>query len=127
MVVEKGTFISDRDKGLIDSVDEHFPVSYHAFCFRHLAGNVKSKFKDQSLVSLFWKAGRTRHVEEFDKFMLEIAAKNAACHQYLLDSGPEHWAEAHFAGMRRCCSFCGVLISCQDCASITSRTTLLRA
>lgn len=40
----KITFISDRNKGLLESVQNVFPDAYHAFCLHHLKQNVNSKY-----------------------------------------------------------------------------------
>ena len=38
------TFISDRQKGLIEAMKEVFPLNHHCFCAVHIARNVEAKF-----------------------------------------------------------------------------------
>jgi len=38
------TFMSDRQKGLIEAVKEVFPLNHHCFCAVHIARNVETKF-----------------------------------------------------------------------------------
>ncbi|KAF6135354.1 hypothetical protein GIB67_027228 [Kingdonia uniflora] len=54
----KLTFISDRQKGLIDSVAEIFPHANHRFCFRHMFKNMKKYHKGAYLERLSWGAAR---------------------------------------------------------------------
>ncbi|KAF6136841.1 hypothetical protein GIB67_030126 [Kingdonia uniflora] len=41
----KLTFISDRQKGLVESVSQIFPQQNHRFCFRHMWKNFKKEFR----------------------------------------------------------------------------------
>ncbi|XP_076938559.1 protein FAR1-RELATED SEQUENCE 6-like [Bidens hawaiensis] len=42
----KFTFMSDRQKGLIQAVDKLFPSAEHRFCVRHIEDNLRSLFKE---------------------------------------------------------------------------------
>jgi MULE transposase domain len=46
------TFLSDRQKGLIDAIEEVFPAAPHAHCMRHLEENFRRTFKTPALVPL---------------------------------------------------------------------------
>ncbi|KAK4382856.1 hypothetical protein Sango_2831300 [Sesamum angolense] len=59
------TFISDRQKGLLDAVKQLAPHSEHRFCLRHKYENFKQKFKSPALKELFWKAASTASKTDF--------------------------------------------------------------
>ena len=40
------TFMTDRQKGLVESIGEIWPNCEHRFCVRHMYANFKKKFKD---------------------------------------------------------------------------------
>ena len=52
------TLLSDRQKGLIDGVENVFPNSPHGYCLRHLEANFHKQFKHPQLKSLLWQAAR---------------------------------------------------------------------
>ncbi|KAL0401263.1 UNVERIFIED_CONTAM: hypothetical protein Slati_4156200 [Sesamum latifolium] len=72
----KWTFISDRQKGLIDAVQELAPHSKHRYRLRHMYQNFKMKFK-----------------EDVDPKVNPDAA-NAA--EWLRVIPPHHWARSYF-------------------------------
>lgn len=43
------TFISDRQKGLVETFEESFPIADHRYCLRHMYSNFKNKFKDRGI------------------------------------------------------------------------------
>lgn len=52
------TFISDKQKGLIEVVKNLNPNAEHRFCVRHLCNNFKQDFKGLVLKEILWKAAR---------------------------------------------------------------------
>ena len=46
------TFLSDHQKGLLNAVDESFPLSAHGYCLKHLEKNLKNKYKHPDLTSV---------------------------------------------------------------------------
>ena len=52
------TLLSDRQKGLIDGVENVFPNSPHGYCLRHLEANFHKQFKHPQFKSLLWQAAR---------------------------------------------------------------------
>ncbi|XP_028053001.1 uncharacterized protein LOC114257438 [Camellia sinensis] len=74
------TFMSDKQKGLIDAVAELFPNASHKFCVRHLYDNFKGEHKGLVLKDLLWKAVRATTVPIFTRVMAEI--KEVDCKAY---------------------------------------------
>ncbi|KAI3858661.1 hypothetical protein MKX03_027364 [Papaver bracteatum] len=53
------TFISDRMKGILESVKRLFPLSNHRYCLRHLYKNFLTKgFRNPRLTQLLWQAAK---------------------------------------------------------------------
>ncbi|KAL0451739.1 UNVERIFIED_CONTAM: hypothetical protein Slati_1152000 [Sesamum latifolium] len=69
---EKWSFISNRQKGLVEALKDLVPESEHRFCLRHMYENFKVKFKSVELKEYFWKAASTANKREFDHFMKKI-------------------------------------------------------
>ncbi|KAL0305223.1 UNVERIFIED_CONTAM: hypothetical protein Sangu_3043100, partial [Sesamum angustifolium] len=62
------SFISDRQKGLIEALKDLVPDSEHRFCLRHMYENFKMKFKSQELKEFFWKAASTANKSDFERY-----------------------------------------------------------
>lgn len=98
---ESLVILSDRQKGLIESVDRLFPKSPHGFCLRHLQDNMHKKFKHPDLKSLLWKAARAKSKVDFDRCLDDMRALDPNCVSWLLETtSPEHWADLYFKGKR---------------------------
>ncbi|KAH7836032.1 hypothetical protein Vadar_032154 [Vaccinium darrowii] len=52
------TFMSYKQKGLIDFVSTLFPNASHRFCVRHLYNNFKGEFKGLVMKDILWKVAR---------------------------------------------------------------------
>ncbi|XP_050113356.1 uncharacterized protein LOC126591625 [Malus sylvestris] len=103
------TFVSDRNKGLLESVATVFPHSHHAFCLEHLKRNVFSKyptscgkiFRDH-IVHLFCKCAYAPNTPEaFDMHLRVLKDEGGSVMRTFLDSLPkENWSDAFFEGAR---------------------------
>ncbi|KAL5783072.1 hypothetical protein ACOSP7_008101 [Xanthoceras sorbifolium] len=65
------TFISDRQKGILDVVELFWPRSTNHFCVRHIIANMQSKWKGQLNGIYVWdaanKSNKAEFLEEIDK------------------------------------------------------------
>ena len=61
------TFLSDRQKGLREAVENVFPDSPHGYCLKHLEECFRKAFKSMDLCSLLWKAAYATTQADFDK------------------------------------------------------------
>ncbi|KAI3458672.1 hypothetical protein Pfo_015335 [Paulownia fortunei] len=69
----KYTFMSDKQKGLIQAFEEVFPNSAHRFCVKHMHSNFKNiGFRGQAFKSALWNAAKATTVNEFRRKMKEI-------------------------------------------------------
>ena len=92
---KKYTFISDRDKGLVESLDKHFPSNMHLSCSVHIQRNVQVKFGRNAakLVPQITKTFSSRHENAlFGK--LESINQGAAT--YLKAIEPCRWRSAEW-------------------------------
>ncbi|XP_026396224.1 uncharacterized protein LOC113290849 [Papaver somniferum] len=96
------TFISDRQKGLLEVVPAVFPNSYHRYCWRHLYNNFKQHFKGQKLYSLLWNAAKCYKKKHFYKHMEDMKKENPATVVYLEKAGFESWSRDFFDDTSKC-------------------------
>jgi len=95
------TFLSDRQKGLIEGVQNIFPDSAHGYCLKHLQANFHKKFKNKELSSLLWAAATATTLEKFEEALTNMDGIDPRAKLWLLDhASPEHWAEIFFVGRR---------------------------
>ncbi|KAL3537072.1 hypothetical protein ACH5RR_000438 [Cinchona calisaya] len=67
-------FLSDRQKGLINTIEDQFPGVEHRFCVRHMYANFQPKFKDKQLRDIMWEAAKSCVPEKFEAHMREMPA-----------------------------------------------------
>ena len=95
------TFVSDRQKGLLESVGTCFPNSPHGYCLRHLYENMHKEFKHPMLKAFLWRAAKAITKEDFDKALEEIGGLHPRALPWLLNHADlKHWAEYYFPGHR---------------------------
>ena len=94
------TFLSDRQKGIVDGVTNVFPNAHHGFCMRHLVENFKRQFKNTNLISLLWKAAYATTMAKFEVEMVKINEISPPTTQWIRDTNPAYWANAMFIGHR---------------------------
>ncbi|XP_057520246.1 uncharacterized protein LOC130800674 [Amaranthus tricolor] len=66
------TFMSDRQKGLIDALKNVVPQAEVRFCCRHIWENFKKQFSGELFRHLFWKAARATTSYHFQQHMTAI-------------------------------------------------------
>jgi zinc finger SWIM domain-containing protein 3 len=99
--IENLTFLSDCQKGLLESVGTWFPGSAHAYCLRHLVDNFSKQYKHKDLTKLLWQAAHATTEDEFNSTCNAMRAINSTCVDWLLTNvHPRHWATVYFPGHR---------------------------
>jgi hypothetical protein len=94
-------FLSDRQKGLVEGVENIFPDCPHGYCLRHLVENFHRKFKNVELDALIWKAACARTQDDYDNAINDMRRINPEAVEWLLSNArPEYWAELYFNGRR---------------------------
>ncbi|XP_012842750.1 PREDICTED: uncharacterized protein LOC105962952 [Erythranthe guttata] len=97
----KWTFISDRQKGLLETIKEIAPRCPHRFCVRHIYQNFKQKWTSLELKQLLWRAASTGNTNEFQQHLRAIERIDAGAAKWLREIEPYHWCRAYF---RRGCN-----------------------
>lgn len=103
----KITFISDRNKGLLESVRNVFPDAYHAFCLHHLKQNVNTKYPAamgksyrQWIVKCFKRCAYAPTTNHFDTHMSKLTKDGGeTMKKFLQDTPKEHWSNACLPGI----------------------------
>ncbi|XP_012845398.1 PREDICTED: uncharacterized protein LOC105965402 [Erythranthe guttata] len=112
-VQERGwVFISGRQKGLVETMNELMPGVEHRYCIRHMYANFKQKYKGKELKDLFWKAASTANLNDWKYYMDEIkkvdpptvvnGEESSCAFQWLMKANPENWARSHFSPSAKC-------------------------
>ncbi|KAF6170437.1 hypothetical protein GIB67_014367 [Kingdonia uniflora] len=92
----KLTFISDRQKCLIESVTEVFPHQNHRFCFRHMWKNFKKDFWGSHLERLCWGAAKAFVKADKQVFLDKLQVDNPEAKGWLDKEPSEYWCRSHF-------------------------------
>ncbi|XP_039032820.1 uncharacterized protein LOC120168023 [Hibiscus syriacus] len=93
------TFMTDRQKGLVEAVAELFLNVEHRTCVRHLYSNFKSNghHKGKTLKDQLWMAARATYVREFEYAMEGIKLLSGTTHKWLSENNPKQWSKSHFS------------------------------
>lgn len=96
------TFMSDKQKGLVESVRNLYPNAEHRFCVRHLYNNFKQDFKGLVLKDILWKAARASTIQSFTRAMKEMKDTDLGAYNWLSERPPVHWSRSHFSSYSKC-------------------------
>ncbi|XP_050280545.1 uncharacterized protein LOC126721538 [Quercus robur] len=81
-------FISNRQKGLIPTMELLFPTVEHRFCVKHIYNNFKLNFKGLELKATLWRCAAATTVREFEKRMQDMKELYKEAWEYLADIQP---------------------------------------
>ncbi|XP_074351911.1 uncharacterized protein LOC141691065 [Apium graveolens] len=90
------TFISDRQKGLINALESHIPESEHRLCVMHLYNNMKSISKGLGISKTMWQAVRSTTYYFFNMNMETIKKLSKTCYDWLIAKPKSQWSRASF-------------------------------
>ncbi|KAL6553495.1 hypothetical protein OROGR_007337 [Orobanche gracilis] len=97
------TFISDKQKGLLQALDVHFKESEKRFCVRHLLGNFKrAGFTCEAYKSALWGAARASTVNSWDRKMEAMFNLDLMAVEWFKDKPPRQWSRSHFSTYPKC-------------------------
>ncbi|KAG8493120.1 hypothetical protein CXB51_010632 [Gossypium anomalum] len=92
------SFMSDKQKGLVEAICMLFPNAETRHCVRHLHANFKkASFRTKELKDLLWKAARASTTREFDDAIDELRKTNQHAYDWLKEKNPTHWSRSHFS------------------------------
>ncbi|XP_010553815.2 PREDICTED: uncharacterized protein LOC104823792 [Tarenaya hassleriana] len=96
------TILSDKQKGLLNAIEDILPFAHHRMCTRHICANWRKSFKDLELKRLFWAAANSFHEGEFQKHMEAVKNYNQLAYEALIRSRPKQWVRAFFSLDSKC-------------------------
>ncbi|KAK4397708.1 hypothetical protein Sango_1246300 [Sesamum angolense] len=97
------TFMSDKQKGLMQSFDEVFPGAEHRYCVRHLHNNFKQAgFRGSAFKNALWKAAKACTVGEWKLRMQEMKSLSQSAHDWFNDKPATQWSKSHFSEAAVC-------------------------
>ena len=95
------TFVSDRQKGLLESIERMFPESSHSYCVRHLYENMYKQYKHPALKTFLFTATEATTEADFNKALDGIKGISANALNWLLNHAhPQYWTDLYFSGKR---------------------------
>ncbi|KAK6160797.1 hypothetical protein DH2020_004178 [Rehmannia glutinosa] len=96
------SFISDRQKGLVEAFEQLMPMAEHRLCVRHLYVNFKLRFKDKSLKQLMWATATSFSENGFLQNLEEIKRVDLNAYNYLTKISPELWCKFKMSPRAKC-------------------------
>ncbi|KAL8509814.1 hypothetical protein ACS0TY_016875 [Phlomoides rotata] len=97
------TFISDKQKGLIQAFQNIFPNAAHRFCVRHLYGNLRNAgFRGLAFKTALYKASKSTTKNEFLRSMHELKELSPMVSEWLSDKPADNWSKSHFSSNAKC-------------------------
>ncbi|KAI3901620.1 hypothetical protein MKW92_053338 [Papaver armeniacum] len=98
------TFISDRQKGLIEGVAVNFSDinHYHRYCFRHLYKNFKKLHPGKNLEFMTWRAARSFSEVGHKIWMDRLKEAKESAPEWFDREPDETWARAYFDRSSKC-------------------------
>lgn len=101
------TFVADFQNGLKESLVEIFYRCYHSYCLRHLAEKLNKDLRGQFshearrfMVQDIYAAASSAKVDGFQRCVESIKGISPDAYNWVIQSEPEHWCNAFFAGAR---------------------------
>ncbi|XP_059637869.1 uncharacterized protein LOC132279839 [Cornus florida] len=99
------TFVSDREKGLKESVLEVFGNAYHGYSMYHLLDSFKKNLKGPfhgdgkaSLPGFFVAAAHAVRLDRFKHYTEQIKRVSSQAHDWVLQIEREYWTKSSFKG-----------------------------
>ncbi|XP_030505667.2 uncharacterized protein LOC115720643 [Cannabis sativa] len=94
------TILSERQRGIVEAVETHFPSAFHGFCLRYVSENFRDTFKNTKLVNIFWNAVYALTTVEFESKINEMVEISQDVIPWFDHFPPQLWAVAYFEGVR---------------------------
>ena len=96
------TIMTDKQKGLIPTVQQVFPEAEHRFCVRHLYQNFQMHFKGENLKNQLWACARSSTVRKWNMNMEAMKVLDKDAYEWLEQMPPNTWVRALFSEYPKC-------------------------
>ncbi|KAL5577301.1 hypothetical protein UlMin_019000 [Ulmus minor] len=104
------SWITDKQKGLLDVLHKLFPDSKHIHCVKHLHKNFKVHHKGLFLKKLMWSAAKSTTTQRYTCFGWYTSAKD-----------PSHWSRAFLREGAKCYMLCDNMCEAFNSAIMQAR------
>ncbi|XP_021729747.1 uncharacterized protein LOC110696701 [Chenopodium quinoa] len=91
------TLMSDRQKGLLEAMEQVVPYADKRYCVRHIWANFKLQFSGATFKELFWSAARAKTLFDFEVAMESIKFLSEEAYEYLAEIPAQHWSRHAFS------------------------------
>ncbi|XP_019192313.1 PREDICTED: uncharacterized protein LOC109186673 [Ipomoea nil] len=97
------TFMSDKQKGLIEAFEVVLPRVEHRFCVRHLHGNMKvAGFQGKALKDALWDCAKATTVPKYTTALGKLRQLDEDAYVWLSNKSPTEWSRSHFTSVSHC-------------------------
>ncbi|KAK8658660.1 hypothetical protein V6N13_036862 [Hibiscus sabdariffa] len=95
-------FMNDKQKELVNAVDDIFPNANVRNCVRHIYKNFKEVHKGKAFKDAILKAARVNYLREFEDAMEQMKAFSGSTYDWMQKLNPAQWSISHFDTMTKC-------------------------
>ncbi|GFY96854.1 hypothetical protein Acr_11g0011600 [Actinidia rufa] len=99
-IMPRLTILSERQPGIVEAVETHFPSAFHGFCLHYVSENFRDTFKNSKLVNIFWNAVYALTAVEFESKISEMVEISQDVIPWFQQFPPQLWAVTYFEGVR---------------------------
>ncbi|XP_009110756.1 uncharacterized protein LOC103836262 isoform X2 [Brassica rapa] len=97
------TVISDRQKGLLNAVEDLLPRVEHRMCARHIYGNLKKVHPNRAdMKGLFWKVAKSYNTAQYNKRVDHVKAYDMDVYNSMMMKNPKNCSLAYFSSTSSC-------------------------
>ncbi|KAL0461376.1 UNVERIFIED_CONTAM: hypothetical protein Slati_0025200 [Sesamum latifolium] len=86
------TFMSDRQKGLINAVSKKWPEAKHRYCAWHRYNNFKVLYPGPKFKALYWAAVKAFNEDDFKNVMVEMIHESEKAWEWMMSEELFHWS-----------------------------------
>lgn len=95
------SFVSDRQRGLVDALSTVFPEAHHAMCLKHLVDTVTTRLPNGAQVAgLIWQLAKSKSATQYRSALDELRAVSQETASYIAEVEPKNFVDAYFSGKR---------------------------
>ncbi|XP_021762063.1 uncharacterized protein LOC110726846 [Chenopodium quinoa] len=91
------TFMSNRQKGLLEALQQVVPYADTRYCVRYIWANFKLQFSGAKFKDLLWPTARATTQCDFEVAMESINFLSEEAYNYLVDIPADHWSRHAFS------------------------------
>ncbi|GKA63316.1 mutator type transposase [Tanacetum coccineum] len=95
------TFVSDRQKGIIQAIANLFPIAEHRYYVKHIHVSMKKKWNGSAYKELLWRATKAKIVPDFQFAMEKLKEFSNEAYELLNLIPPQNWSRSHFSLMAK--------------------------